>query len=385
MEGRRRYRGDKYNQEATKVNRKSSGGDWQQTVPSWEKKFCTSICKVPWNRIVDAKKYMHCHDNVVNWDDTAAKEAFDNAKMRYYAETHGLPCEIEMPDPDEYIDEIDWDCRVDQDLLHDLVKKPVDVDTARKRENIVIFGDSFLQDQGFSSTGWGDLVEESKENPNIPSNIDGDKPWEQKVSQNDGPVEGNAWTDSGYNAWGWYDNNNTPMGGYGWGDGWGCSGPSGWGDGWNDSQGWYHYGNSNAQEYVEEDPNAIYGGSSYGEHPCKGSSYAEHPRKGGDTGNIDQGFCVPEHSGYLPPDSRYYNNNYMPRHEYSQFQGTNYQKNQSRRKADGARNRVNFVSEQQATNKWSASREKFTTSCAPVVSNVSGKRQNRWSMDKPVS
>lgn len=376
MEGRRRYRGDKYNQEVAKVNKKSSGGDWQQTVPSWEKKFCTSICKVPWNKIVDAKKYLHCHENVVNWDDSAAKEAFDDAKMRYYAETHGLPCEIEMPGPDKYIDEIDWDCQIDQDLLHDLVKKPVDVDTVRKRENIVIFGDSFLQDQGFSSTGWGDGVEESKENPKISSNVDEDKPWEPKISQNNGPVEGNAWTNSGYNSWGWYDNNNTPMGGYGWGEGWGCSGPSGWEDGLNDSRGWYNYGNNNAQEYVEEDPNAIYGGA----------WYTENTRKGGDTGgNTVPGFCVPEHIAYLPPDYRPYNNNYMPRLETSQFHGTNYQKNQSRRNADSARNKVNFVSEQQATNKWSASREKLTTSCAPVISQVSGKPQNRWSMDKPVS
>ncbi|KAK1365888.1 hypothetical protein POM88_041449 [Heracleum sosnowskyi] len=116
------------------------------------------------------------------------------------------------------------------------------------------------------------------------------------------------------------------MGGYGWGDGWGCSGPSGWEmvENWNDSRGWYNYGNNNAQEYVEEDPNAIYGGAW---------------------------------------------------HETSQFYGINYQNNQSRRNADGARNKVNFVTEQQGTNKWSASREKLTTSCAPVISQVSGKPQ----------
>lgn len=44
----------------------------------------------------------------MQWDDSAAAEAFNNAKMRYWGYCNGFPCSIPLPNPDAYIDEIDW-------------------------------------------------------------------------------------------------------------------------------------------------------------------------------------------------------------------------------------------------------------------------------------
>ncbi|KAK6914900.1 hypothetical protein RJ641_020017, partial [Dillenia turbinata] len=62
-----------------------------------------------------------------DWNSSAAKEAFDNAKRRFWETTNGLPCSIPLPDPDLYIDKIDWNARIDPDLLADL-------EAARKME-----------------------------------------------------------------------------------------------------------------------------------------------------------------------------------------------------------------------------------------------------------
>lgn len=345
MEGRRRFKGDNFNKEAPKTNnRKPPVGNWQPTVPSWEKKFCTLVGKVPWRKILDAKKFMHYHDNVVKWNDSAGEEAFNNAKSCFYARMHGLPCEVPVPDPNLYIDEIDWDCKIDQELILDLEREPGDPDTDRKDENIVIFGDILLQNQGFSSFGWGDCEDELKAAPNS-SNVNNDNSWEPNYSQNNGHVKDNGLENFGNNSWGWYNNNETAMVGYEWGDGWGNSG---WGDGWNNSWGWYQYGNYYAPEYVL-DPNGVYG-----------------------TWCIDDG-------------NREGTGSYMSGYETSRHHGDNYQRNQSRRNANSARKRVNFASEQRTTDKGTASRGNLKNSCAPVIHQASGKARNLWSMEKPFS
>ncbi|KAL5827319.1 hypothetical protein ACOSQ3_019154 [Xanthoceras sorbifolium] len=97
----------------------SSPGFHEDGVPLWEKKFCTLIGRVPWQKIVDTKKFMYgC--NVLDWDDSAGNEAFQNAKKRFWAEINGLPCDISLPDPDIYIDEINWNPDIDPELIRDL-------------------------------------------------------------------------------------------------------------------------------------------------------------------------------------------------------------------------------------------------------------------------
>ncbi|KAL5059274.1 hypothetical protein RYX36_030878 [Vicia faba] len=62
------------------------------------------------------KRYMYMHSNVMNWEDYAVKEAFDDAKFRIWAENNGLPCNIPLPYLNMYIDDVDWDASVDSEL-----------------------------------------------------------------------------------------------------------------------------------------------------------------------------------------------------------------------------------------------------------------------------
>ncbi|KAL5059269.1 hypothetical protein RYX36_030873 [Vicia faba] len=126
------------------------------TVPSWEKKFCASVGSVPWKKVIEGKRYMYMHSNVVNWEDSAVKETFDNAKNRFWAEINGFPCNIPLPDPDMYVDDVDWDASVDPELYLDLDRE----DEARrtmieKSQETVILGSSLLLNQSLSGPGWG--------------------------------------------------------------------------------------------------------------------------------------------------------------------------------------------------------------------------------------
>lgn len=91
-------------------------GVWQDNVPMWEKKFCF-LSGVPWEKVLSTKKFIHCNSNILEWDDTAGKEAFHNAKECYWAKLNGGQCEITPPDPDAYIGEIDWNPYIDPELI----------------------------------------------------------------------------------------------------------------------------------------------------------------------------------------------------------------------------------------------------------------------------
>ncbi|KAK7334744.1 hypothetical protein VNO80_26506 [Phaseolus coccineus] len=93
---------------------------WQDGIPQWEKKYCTTVGWVPWQKIVDSKTLICCHSNVSDWNDSAAEEAFLNAKKRYWAKINSLPCDISLPDPDTYIDQIDWNPSIDPDLIKEV-------------------------------------------------------------------------------------------------------------------------------------------------------------------------------------------------------------------------------------------------------------------------
>ncbi|KAE9621451.1 hypothetical protein Lal_00042060 [Lupinus albus] len=89
---------------------------WKDGVPLWEKKYCKFI-GVPWQKIVDTKKFTFCHNNVFDWNDSAAEEGFEIAKKRYWANINSLPCDISLPDPDSYIHQIDWNPYIDPELI----------------------------------------------------------------------------------------------------------------------------------------------------------------------------------------------------------------------------------------------------------------------------
>ena len=94
--------------------------DGKYSVPSWEKKFCFVVGSMPWIRLLEAKKNISKFDNVMKWDDSAGKKAFHDAKRRFWAKFNGFPCNIPLPDPDIYIDKIDWDSKIDPQLLLDV-------------------------------------------------------------------------------------------------------------------------------------------------------------------------------------------------------------------------------------------------------------------------
>ncbi|KAK4743340.1 hypothetical protein SAY87_001341 [Trapa incisa] len=217
------------------LNRRHPSGNWQRSVPSWEKKFCTSVGSIPWGKLLEAKRYMHMYDNVVRWNDSAGEEAFYNAKKRFYAEINGLPCDISIPDPDKYIDEVDWNSAIDPKLLSDLEQGwPEGVE-----EGMVIFGSGLLN-QTFGCTGWGDAEEAFQKDSNnlCPAPqlgnsglnaVEGNS-WEQYYQQSNFPSKTNGWDDNWNNNnwnhdhwddWKWSNNQHQPVkAGGGWGGTW---------------------------------------------------------------------------------------------------------------------------------------------------------------------
>ncbi|KAL0404866.1 UNVERIFIED_CONTAM: hypothetical protein Sradi_2127400 [Sesamum radiatum] len=153
-------------------------GSWQPTVPSWEKEFCKVVGSLDWETLLQMKRFMHLYENVIKWNDSAGEEALSNAKKRFWAKINGLPCDISLPDPDLYIDKIDWDSEVDPQMQSDIEFEPMISNVDEDHDPVVIFGDSLLPNQEYSVTGWGDDEENFKVPAKSSSANHGD-PWEQ--------------------------------------------------------------------------------------------------------------------------------------------------------------------------------------------------------------
>lgn len=95
---------------------------------------------------------MHIYDRVVQWDDSAGEDAFKNAKSRFWAEINGFTCDLSLPDPDVYIDYVDWDAEVDTDLILDLERGP---DPITEEEEHVVILDALVLSGQYSGLGWG--------------------------------------------------------------------------------------------------------------------------------------------------------------------------------------------------------------------------------------
>ncbi|GAA0168658.1 hypothetical protein LIER_23326 [Lithospermum erythrorhizon] len=135
-------------------NRKPPRGSWKPTVPAWEKTFCKAVGCLDWEAFLDMKKFVYLYENILKWNDSAAEEAFYSAKKRFWEELNGIPCDVEVPDPDLYIDEVDWDCQVDEELLSDHDYRSV-AGSDDKSDAVIIFGDSLIPSLPFFGTGWG--------------------------------------------------------------------------------------------------------------------------------------------------------------------------------------------------------------------------------------
>ncbi|KAL5220288.1 hypothetical protein ABZP36_025001 [Zizania latifolia] len=159
--------------------RSHGGGNF--SVPLWEKKFCTDACAIPWGKLCETKKLMSLYKNVVDWDDSAALEAFNDSKARFYAVYHGQPCDIPLPDPNMYIDMVNPDEYVDPELVADLEKSR---HFFPKRDNPAPDGwDSFIfTDKPVPATGWGDG--ETNNTPGQQYSVNWDNHVEQPTQAN---------------------------------------------------------------------------------------------------------------------------------------------------------------------------------------------------------
>ncbi|OAY63151.1 hypothetical protein ACMD2_13334 [Ananas comosus] len=177
------------------------------SVPLWEKKFCTYVCDIPWKRLCETKRFMSMYKNIVQWDDSAALEAFQNAKARFHAEYHGLHCDIPLPNPDMYIDEVDPNAIIDPDLIADLESQPP---APADRDNSAPNGwDSFTYtDKPIPATGWDDAE------PNAVSDQNQSVNWDIYVEKPSQATFSSSWDvkDESLNAWncssrGWGEGN----------------------------------------------------------------------------------------------------------------------------------------------------------------------------------
>ncbi|KAL3819748.1 hypothetical protein ACJIZ3_005653 [Penstemon smallii] len=210
MEGRRRQNWD-YRRSK---NKKPPRGSSQPTVPKWEKQFCKVIGSLDWEKILYLKKTIYLYEDVINWDDSAGEEAFSNAKKRFWAQINGLSCDISLPNPDLYIDEINWDSEINPELNSDNLETENEIcHTVENHDPVIIFGDSLLPNQEYATIGWGD----TEDNLHQVAANHVDDPWGNSGhnwAENGWPVYSNngyvtcegGWNDDN---WGWnYDSNN---------------------------------------------------------------------------------------------------------------------------------------------------------------------------------
>lgn len=231
--------------------------DFQQDgIPLWEKKFCTFVGLVPWQKLVDTKNFTSCHSNVLTWNDSAAEEAFQNAKKQYWAKTNNLPCDSSLPHSDIYIDKIDWNPCIDPELIKDVDSvyfAPSDEEerdaVSYKRtkissnvENSQECDESTELDQALENKveGWNQC--ESSKHKSSPGNSEknANNPWEFSVSRENRGLTRNALEGGGAKVWGWnqVSDHSDRL------NNWGCglnpwqNGNNGWDKACDDNGGW---------------------------------------------------------------------------------------------------------------------------------------------------
>lgn len=125
-------------------------------VPRWEKEFCSEIGGIQWKRLLEAKKYISETDKIMQWDDSECRDCFYKAKYRFWSlnYNHGSYCSVSLPDPNKYIDEINWDSESDNQLSMELeeARKP---ETRCEEESSFLLSDPWmLPVEHVKPTGW---------------------------------------------------------------------------------------------------------------------------------------------------------------------------------------------------------------------------------------
>ena len=195
--------------------------EWKDGVPLWEKKFCSFVGTIPWGKIVDTKNFMFCHKNILSWDDSAGEEAFQNAKKRFWARINDLPCDIPLPDPDIYIDEIDWNTNIDPELIKELDREYFAPDEEEGNTNVGYKNKRIKNSVSVPSEGY--MNQENNDNPWGCNNVqdigalenkaqgwnqwednknDDNNPWEHSFTQGNGSMMDNTWGKCRDKLWG---------------------------------------------------------------------------------------------------------------------------------------------------------------------------------------
>ncbi|KAL8229827.1 hypothetical protein R6Q57_014727 [Mikania cordata] len=173
-------------------------GTWRNNDMPWEERFCISV-GIPWEKVINTKKYAHCYDNVLKWNDSAGESTFFEAKKRFWAQINNTPADIPQPDPDMYNEEIDWNPKIDLELVTELDLAYFNPDEAEKLEsyNATKRNDSFTTGciLGLNDNKNNDLGSLTKpENNNISD------PWERGVTQDDRDIK-DAWAVGANSSW----------------------------------------------------------------------------------------------------------------------------------------------------------------------------------------
>ncbi|KAK2440201.1 hypothetical protein QL285_011639 [Trifolium repens] len=184
-------------------------------IPLWEKKYCTLIGCVAWQKIVDSKKLIYCHHNVLDWKDSGAEEAFQNAKKRYWAEINSLPCDISLPDPDAYIEQIDWNPCIDPELIKELDKAFFTIPDEEERENVIknkrtkisVDGENPWESAALSLGRASQNKVQGQNQGDYHNNSENadttDNPWESNVFRGSRGLTDNAWESVHDKSRGW--------------------------------------------------------------------------------------------------------------------------------------------------------------------------------------
>lgn len=192
------------------------------------------VGSMEWETLLQLKKFMYLYDNVMEWDDSAGEEAFSNAKRRYWAKKNRLSCDISLPDPDLYIDKIDWDSEIDTEELFAVETLPMTPAAEEYHDPVVIFGDSAMPNQELPPSGWGD-DEDYSVPPVTHFSANNADPW--GPSSNDWAAA--AWPTYSNDGWQGYSN-----------DAWQYN--NGGGHGYMPSEGW-NWNCANNYSYVGPD------------------------------------------------------------------------------------------------------------------------------------
>ncbi|TVU50801.1 hypothetical protein EJB05_02191 [Eragrostis curvula] len=230
-------------------------------VPLWEREFCSYVGNISWQSFCQNKQYVEVCSNLGPWDDSGALENFQNAKKRFWAHYHGQPSDIPLPDPDIYIDKVDHHCKVDPELVADLDKVGLPLDSDYNSASTSEADKKPSQNQ---SGNWDIFIEKPAEvtNWDWDANSRPDPTWGVKHEPLDNWGNSNSgWGDAVADS-GWRSSSNNHYSSNNWNDSRGGSNNryqdrnnmpgnsnSGWGDAVADS-GWHsssnnHYSSNN--------------------------------------------------------------------------------------------------------------------------------------------